>query len=199
MLSVIAVVTGYLLGSLSFSYLFGRWFKGIDIREHGSGNAGATNTLRVLGKKAAAAVLLLDAGKGVLAVWIGHWAASGNGWIAPLCGLAAVIGHNWPVYFGFRGGKGIATTIGVVATLSFWPTLIAGIAAILVIAVTRYVSVGSLLFAALLPFLLYFMDRPKEVFAASIVIAVFAFIRHRSNLVKLATGRENKLGGRKSM
>ena len=121
MLSIITIVVGYLLGSISFSYLFGKWFKGIDIRKHGSGNAGATNTLRVLGKGPAILVLLLDALKGVVAVLLGVWAAPGPDdiWIRVLCGLAAIVGHNWPVFFGFRGGKGIATTIGVMATLCF--------------------------------------------------------------------------------
>lgn len=200
MFEVISVAIGYLLGSISFSYLYGKWFKGIDIREHGSGNAGATNTLRVLGKKAGILVFLLDIGKGVLAVWIGRWAAADDtGWVPVLCGLAAVIGHNWPVYFGFRGGKGIATTIGALASLSFLPALIAGVLAILTIAVTRYVSLGSLVFAALLPFLIGFMGDSAEILTASIIFAVFAFVRHRTNIVKLAQGRENKLSGRKPM
>jgi glycerol-3-phosphate acyltransferase PlsY len=192
-----AIVIGYLLGSISFSYLFGRWLKGIDIRKHGSGNAGATNTLRVLGKGPAILVLVLDALKGVLAVWIGHLAST-NEWIPVLCGLGAILGHNWPVYFGFKGGKGIATTIGVMATLAFLPTLFAGLLAILIIALTRYVSLGSLLLTALLPFLIWGMSRPVEIIWASVVVCVLAFIRHRTNITKLLQGKENKLGSRKA-
>ncbi|WP_424991765.1 glycerol-3-phosphate 1-O-acyltransferase PlsY [Paenibacillus turpanensis] len=197
MVTAAAVVAGYLLGSINFSYLYGKWFKNIDIRKHGSGNAGATNTLRVLGKGPAIGVLALDVGKGIAAVWIGRWlGAEGEELLPILAGLGAIIGHNWPVFFSFRGGKGIATTIGVVATLCFLPALIAGIIAILSIVITRYVSLGSLIFTALLPFSIWLMDRPDSILVASIIIAVFAFVRHRTNIVKLAQGKENKLGKR---
>ncbi|MBD0380607.1 glycerol-3-phosphate 1-O-acyltransferase PlsY [Paenibacillus sp. WST5] len=194
------IVAGYLLGSISFSYLFGKWFKGIDIRKHGSGNAGATNTLRVLGKGPAILVLLLDALKGVAAVFIGKLAAPGADeiWIPVLCGLAAIVGHNWPIYYGFRGGKGIATTIGVMATLCFIPTVIAGVTAIVIIAITRFVSLGSLILTALLPFLIWGMDRPLPILWISILLCVFAFVRHRTNIVKLIQGKENKLGQKRA-
>ncbi|MEW9699008.1 glycerol-3-phosphate 1-O-acyltransferase PlsY [Paenibacillus sp. SI8] len=196
MFPIVTIIVGYLLGSISFSYLFGKWFKGIDIRKHGSGNAGATNTLRVLGKGPAILVLLLDGFKGVGAVYLGKWVAPGADeiWIPVLCGLAAIVGHNWPIYFGFRGGKGIATTIGVMATLCFIPTVIAGVTAIVIIAITRFVSLGSLILTALLPFLIWGMDRPLPVLWISILLCVFAFVRHRTNIVKLLQGKENKLG-----
>jgi glycerol-3-phosphate acyltransferase PlsY len=197
LLAIIAIAAGYLLGSVSFSYLFGKWFKGIDIRNHGSGNAGATNTLRVLGKGPAVLVLILDALKGVLAVSIGKWFGAEE-WVIVLSGLLAIIGHNWPVYFGFRGGKGIATTIGVMASLCFLPTLFAGLLAIVLIAVTRYVSLGSLLLTAILPFFIWGMGRPVEILWASIVVCLFAFIRHRTNIAKLLHGKENKLGSKKA-
>ena len=198
MIGVAAAVVSYLLGSISFSYLYGRLFKGLDIRKHGSGNAGATNTLRVLGKGPAILVLALDVLKAVAAVWIGKGLGAGESWIPVLCGLAVIIGHNWPIFFGFRGGKGIATTIGVMASLCFLPALYAGLIAILVIVFTRYVSLGSLLFTALLPLFIWGMGRPSEILWASIVIGVFAFVRHRSNIVKLIQGKENKLGARKA-
>ncbi|MBP1988906.1 glycerol-3-phosphate 1-O-acyltransferase PlsY [Paenibacillus eucommiae] len=198
MLSIVAIAVGYLLGSISFSYLFGKWFKGIDIRKHGSGNAGATNTLRVLGKGPAITVLLLDGLKGIIAVLLGQWAGGDNLWIPVLCGLAAIIGHNWPVYFGFRGGKGIATTIGVMATLAFLPTLFAGLLAIAIIALTRYVSLGSLLLTAILPFFLWGMGRPVEILWFSVIVAIFAFARHRANIAKLLQGKENKIGTKKA-
>ncbi|RAV18540.1 glycerol-3-phosphate 1-O-acyltransferase PlsY [Paenibacillus contaminans] len=197
MLSIVSVLISYLLGSISFSFLAGKWLKGIDIRKHGSGNAGATNTLRVLGKGPAITVLLLDALKGVLAVWIGKWFVPDDLWVIIACGLAAIIGHNWPVYFGFRGGKGIATTIGVMATLVFVPVLIAGLIAILTIALTRYVSLGSLLLTGLLPIIIILMNKPLPLLWASLLLAVFAFVRHRSNIVKLVKGQENKLGAKK--
>ncbi|MCA0754432.1 glycerol-3-phosphate 1-O-acyltransferase PlsY [Paenibacillus sp. N4] len=193
---VIAVALSYLLGSVSFSIVIAKWVKGIDIRQHGSGNAGATNTLRVLGKGPGILVFLLDIGKGVAAVWIGH-ALGDNSWIPVLCGLAAIVGHNWPVWFRFKGGKGIATTVGVIATLAFVPALCAGIIAIAAIAVTRYVSLGSLLFAALTPVFISILHFSVPLLSASLLICLFAFVRHRTNLVKLFQGTENKLGAKK--
>jgi len=198
-LNVATIIMAYLLGSVSFSYLYGRLFKGIDIRKHGSGNAGATNTLRVLGKGPAILVLALDIAKAVVAVWLPVWIGDGDTGVRVLCGVAVIIGHNWPVYFGFKGGKGIATTIGVMATLSFLPALLAGIIAILSIVVTKYVSLGSLLFTALLPLFIVGLGEIDEVFWLSLVIAGFAFIRHRSNIVKLVKGQENKLGAKRNL
>lgn len=193
---VIAVALSYLLGSVSFSIVIAKWVKGIDIRQHGSGNAGATNTLRVLGKGPGILVFLLDIAKGVAAVWIGH-GLGGNDWIPALCGLSAIIGHNWPVWFRFKGGKGIATTVGVIATLAFVPALCAGIIAIATIALTRYVSLGSLLFAALTPLFISIFYFSVPLLCASLLICIFAFVRHRTNIVKLFQGTENKLGAKK--
>ncbi|TVY11598.1 glycerol-3-phosphate 1-O-acyltransferase PlsY [Paenibacillus cremeus] len=197
MISLLSALISYLLGSISFSYLAGRLLKGIDIRKHGSGNAGATNTLRVLGKGPGITVLLLDMLKGVAAVWIGTLHSGGDPLIQVLAGVCVIAGHNWPVFFGFRGGKGIATTIGVMVTLAFLPALFAGIVCILAIAATRYVSLGSLVFTALLPILIWFMHYPTEIFVLSLLLFVFAWVRHRSNIAKLLTGKENKLGAKR--
>ncbi|PZE22208.1 acyl-phosphate glycerol 3-phosphate acyltransferase [Paenibacillus xerothermodurans] len=191
------ILLGYLLGSISFSYLAGKLLKGIDIRDHGSGNAGATNTLRVLGVGPAITVLVLDAVKGLAAVKIGQWLGDGSALLLVLCGIAAIIGHNWPIYFGFRGGKGIATTIGVMVTLALVPALCAGVFAILAIAVTRYVSLGSLLFTALIPVFIWFMDLPIETFVLSVLVFAFALFKHRTNIAKLIKGQENKIGVKK--
>ncbi|WP_424766087.1 glycerol-3-phosphate 1-O-acyltransferase PlsY [Paenibacillus sp. sgz302251] len=193
---VIAVALSYLLGSVSFSIVIAKWVKGIDIRQHGSGNAGATNTLRVLGKGPGILVFVLDIAKGVAAVWIGH-GLSDNSWIPVLCGLAAIVGHNWPIWFRFKGGKGIATTVGVIATLAFVPALCAGIVAIATIALTRYVSLGSLLFAALTPLFIAIFYFSLPLLSVSLLICIFAFVRHQSNIVKLLKGTENKLGAKK--
>jgi glycerol-3-phosphate acyltransferase PlsY len=199
MFAIISIVLGYLIGAINFSFLYGRLFRGIDIRNHGSGNAGATNTLRVLGKGPGILVLVLDVLKGVAAVLIGQWAAApGQTWVPVVCGLLSIVGHNWPVYFGFRGGKGVATTIGVMATLAFLPTLIACLIAVAAIAISRYVSLGSLLIALFLPFLLLIMHRPAELIWTSVLLCIFVFVRHRSNIVKLASGKENKLGAKAS-
>lgn len=193
-MAVIVVLASYLLGSVSFSVLIARWRGGIDIRAHGSGNAGATNTLRVLGPGPAVAVFALDALKGVAAVAAALWLAPDRPWIHMAAGLAAVAGHNWPLWFRFRGGKGIATTIGIVATLMFLPGLAAGAVGILAIALTRYVSLGSLLFTGLLPVAAWLFDKPPAYIWGSLAIAVFAWFRHRGNVAKLLKGEENKLG-----
>nr|WP_245339008.1 glycerol-3-phosphate 1-O-acyltransferase PlsY [Paenibacillus shirakamiensis] len=184
------------MGSVSFSVLLARLLKGIDIRQHGSGNAGATNTLRILGKGPAILVLVLDVLKGIAAVWLGRWLGNGSEWIPSLCGIAAIIGHNWPLYFRFRGGKGIATTIGVMVTLAFGPALWAGLIAIIAIILTRYVSLGSLLFVGFTPVFLAIAGDTGPYFWTSIIIGVFAFWRHRTNIVKIVHGKENKLGSK---
>ncbi len=194
---ILGIAAGYLLGSVSFSILMAKWLKNIDIRQHGSGNAGATNTLRVLGKGPALAVFLLDIAKGIIAVLIGWWAGDGEDWIPVLCGLAAILGHNWPIFFRFRGGKGIATTIGAVAMLMFWPALAAGILGILTIAFTRYVSLGSLVFAVLLPISTAVFGAQLPYIWGAAAVCVLAVWRHRKNIVKLLNGTENKLGGKK--
>ncbi|GAB7386248.1 glycerol-3-phosphate 1-O-acyltransferase PlsY [Bacillaceae bacterium] len=194
MFFVIAALAGYLLGSVSFSYLIAKKIANIDIREYGSGNAGATNTLRVLGKGPAAAVLLLDAGKGGAAVFLASAVTGGDEAAMVAAGVMAVVGHNWPLFFGFRGGKGIATTIGVMATLAFLPTLLAGLVAILVIAWKKYVSLGSLTLVLLLPLLLYTFQVPSAYVWGSICVAVLGVVRHYRNIVQLLRGKERKLG-----
>lgn len=188
---------GYLLGSVSFSYLLGRLLKKVDIRQHGSGNAGATNTLRVLGKGPAIVVLILDTLKGIIAIIIAYWLV-GAGWGTALAGLAAIIGHNWPVFFGFRGGKGVATTIGVVATLVFYPALFAGILGIISIFITRFVSLGSLLFITVTTIIAFIFNEyynyPVSYLYLLVIVTILSFWRHRSNISRLAKGTESKIG-----
>jgi glycerol-3-phosphate acyltransferase PlsY len=194
--SLLAVVVSYLLGSVSFSILFARWLRKIDIRQHGSGNAGATNTLRVLGKGPAIAVFLLDIAKGIAAVSLGRLLGDAE-WVPVAAGLAAIVGHNWPLYFRFKGGKGIATTIGALAMLAFLPALVAGIVAILTIVFTRYVSLGSMVFAVLLPIAIALFHLNAVYVWGAVIVAVLAVLRHRKNIEKLFKGTENKIGGSK--
>ncbi|WP_100372688.1 glycerol-3-phosphate 1-O-acyltransferase PlsY [Bacillus sp. FJAT-45037] len=198
----IVILIGYLLGSISFSYLIAKKIKKVDIRHHGSGNAGATNTLRVLGVGPAITVLSLDIVKGIAAVWIGIFLAPDASGIFPaFAGLAAILGHNWPVYFGFRGGKGVATTIGVIATLVFFPALYAGIIAIISILLTRYVSLGSLLFALCTPIFAFLLLETYQIPAMYIILTIFvavlSFWRHRENIQRLLNGTESKIGQKK--
>ncbi|MDQ0205904.1 glycerol-3-phosphate 1-O-acyltransferase PlsY [Alkalicoccobacillus murimartini] len=199
---LVSISIGYLLGSISFSYLIGKKLLKLDIRTMGSKSAGATNTLRVMGKGPAISVLVLDIAKGIVAVWLGVILGDGNAWVPTLAGLAAILGHNWPIYFGFRGGKGVATTIGVIATLVLFPALLAGVIAIGSIFVTRYVSLGSLLFVVLTPLstwlLMNYYDYPIEYFYLTVAVALLSLWKHRTNIQRLLTGTENKLGAKKA-
>jgi glycerol-3-phosphate acyltransferase PlsY len=187
-------IAGYLLGSISFSYLIVKQLKGIDIRKHGSGNAGATNTQRILGTGPALFVLLLDALKGAVAVWIGSALGDASSFYAIIGGVAAVIGHNWPIFLGFKGGKGIATTLGVMLTVAFVPTLIASLITLLVIALTRYVSLGSMTLLVLIPLLMYLFDFPSSVIVCTLFISVLGIFRHHENIRRLFAGTERKIG-----
>lgn len=192
---LLSLLAAYLIGSISTSTLITRWRARIDIRDVGSGNAGATNTLRVLGLRWGLVVLVLDACKGVIAALIAialvhqPWA-----WLA--AGLAVVIGHNWPVFFGFRGGKGIATTIGVYLVLLPVPALLAGVIAILLIAVTRYVSLGAISLVILAPVFCAALDRPVSTLVFTILIAVLSVYRHRQNIARLFRGQEHRIFSR---
>ncbi|MBA4603701.1 glycerol-3-phosphate 1-O-acyltransferase PlsY [Thermoactinomyces sp. AMNI-1] len=189
----ISILISYLLGSISFSYLFTRWLKGVDIRNYGSGNAGATNTLRVLGTGPAAIVFVLDALKGVASVGIGNWMSHGDHIMMVVCGIAAVVGHNWPVFLRFRGGKGIATTVGVAASCFFGATLISGILAILFIAVTRYVSLGSLVLTIFIPIVMWIMNYSGLMIGLMLIITAMAILRHKQNISNLIHGTERKI------
>ncbi|WP_173221895.1 glycerol-3-phosphate 1-O-acyltransferase PlsY [Kroppenstedtia pulmonis] len=194
--SILAVLISYLLGSISTSYWITKLLKGTDIRSQGSGNAGATNMLRVVGKGPAAIVFILDMLKGMAAVGIASLMDVDPA-VIMLSGLAAVVGHNWPIFLGFRGGKGIATTIGVMILLTFLAAVIAGVVAILIILLTRYVSLGSLFFAAILPLLIAVLDYPTSFIYISLLVTLLAFLRHASNIKRLINGTENKMSSSK--
>ncbi|PTM58667.1 glycerol-3-phosphate 1-O-acyltransferase PlsY [Desmospora activa] len=191
----LAIGLAYLLGSISFSFWITKILRGTDIRTQGSGNAGATNMLRTVGKGPALAVFLLDMVKGMVAVGLA-WVLTGEPTWMMSAGIAAIVGHNWPIFLGFRGGKGIATTIGVTALLTLTAALVAGAVAIFAILITRYVSLGSLLFAAGLPIAIFLFDYPTSYVYLSFVITVMAFIRHSANIKRLLQGTESKLGAK---
>ncbi|MDG5787613.1 glycerol-3-phosphate 1-O-acyltransferase PlsY [Evansella sp. AB-P1] len=197
MFAFISILISYLLGSVSFSYLIAKKIKKVDIRQHGSGNAGATNTLRVLGIGPAIAVLLLDCAKGIVAVVLAFNLTS-DPTIAAASGLASIIGHNWPIYYGFRGGKGVATTIGVLASLVLFAALISGVIAIITIIISRYVSLGSIIFitgtTVITVFFSSFFSYPVSFSYFTVAIAILSIWRHRTNIVRLVKGNESKIG-----
>ncbi|MBO8163025.1 MAG: glycerol-3-phosphate 1-O-acyltransferase PlsY [Brevibacillus sp.] len=189
-----SLLISYLLGSISFSYLLGKKMAGIDIRTVGSGNAGATNTLRVLGIGPAIVVLILDAVKGLAAMGVAYWLTGGDPVAYALAGMFAIIGHNWPVFFGFKGGKGIATTLGVSLGLSPTAFLLSALITVSVIYFTRYVSLGSLVYVTVLPVFLYLFAAESAYVWISLLITLFAYMRHYTNIVNLLEGKERKLG-----
>ncbi len=199
MSSTLVILVAYLTGSIPFSYLVVRLLTGVDIRRVGSGNPGATNVSRVAGGVAAVLVLALDIGKGALPVLAAQrlglpdWAAAG-------AALAAVLGHVFPLYLGFRGGKGVATAIGVLGALAPLPTLAAAAVFILVVAWSGFVSLGSIVAVPLIPMLLLAgglaagTPPPSATVAGSVLIAILVLLRHTSNVRRLRAGTEGRLG-----
>ena len=196
---IISIVIAYLLGSISFSIIFSKKFAGFDVREKGSGNAGSTNVLRTVGKKAAILTLVCDALKGVVAVLIAIviskiWKESDVETLKYLAGFFAIVGHTFPVFFGFKGGKGVATALGVLLTLNWKVGLICLIFALIIMAFTRIVSIGSILAAVLFPILTIFIGNTKFIcIIISFLIASFVIYNHRENIKRLREGNENKL------
>jgi glycerol-3-phosphate acyltransferase PlsY len=188
------VVGGYLLGSVSFALWLVRWRTGSDIRTVGSGNAGATNVLRAHGKGLAVAVALLDVAKGTAAVLLVRLVTADPRYAAA-AGLAAVLGHVFPLFSGFRGGKGVATAVGAFLALAPLATVICLAVFLLIVAVSRYVSLGSVVAIVLLPPTAGLLSRaPRAVVVAAAATALVVVFKHVDNLKRLARGEERKLG-----
>ena len=193
---VIVSVIAYLLGNFSSAYLVSRAFGKIDIRKHGSGNAGSTNVLRVLGVKAAILVFIGDVLKGVIAVLIGRYLAGSNGEI--LAGLLVVAGHNWPILLGGKGGKGIATTVGLMIPIDPLLVLYIVAAGIIIIAATRYDSLASITGMVVFPIAMIITQKPFEYIVFSLILAAMGLFKHRSNIGRLVRGQESKIGLKKN-
>ncbi len=200
LLGVALVLIAYLVGSISFSVLIVRDRAGFDVRDRGSGNAGATNVLRLVGKGPAAAVLLLDVAKGVAPVVLARFLEA-PGPIAGGAALASVAGHAFPVFHGFRGGKGVATAAGALGSLALGPAGLAALVFTAATAATRYVSLASVTAVTSFPVLLYLCGRagwtpapPTWLFASSLAIAALIAARHSDNFRRLAAGTEHRLG-----
>ena len=195
---LIAAGAAYLIGSVPFAIVLVRLFRGVDVRTQGSGNAGATNVLRTAGKALAIGTMVLDVGKGVVAVLLMRSLTFDPRWLG-VTALAAVLGHVFPVWFGFRGGKGVATAIGGFGVLAPWAVLAVATAFILVIATTRLVSLGSITAACLLPLAMRLLfHAPDAEVAAAAAVTLVLVISHRANIRRLVEGTERRLGGRDS-
>ena len=201
MYRLIALGLGYLLGGIQTAILYGK-LKGIDIRNHGSGNAGATNTLRVLGKKAALVVFLGDVLKAVVAVIAAKLLFPEMALITGLyAGIGAIIGHSYPIFFKFKGGKGIAVTVGAIYMIDLRVAIIVSLIFITSAFVTRIVSLSSLLLTSFIPILFVVFYRGNEYRVEAVIlgvaIAAITAYRHKANIERMINGTEAKLGSKK--
>jgi len=198
------IVGAYLLGSIPAGVMAGRILRGIDVREHGSGNPGTSNALRILGPGPALAVLLIDVGKGWLATAVAFridvdGLPFDDAWVPLIVGLAAVAGHLWPVWVGFRGGKGVATGAGVMAALEPLAMLIGALVFLVVVAASRWVSLGSMVSAISMPLVIVALQRlggidvPPRTLVAAALLALLILLNHRSNIQDLLAGKERKI------
>ena len=193
------LIACYLLGSVPSGYLIGKAFKGIDIRDFGSGNIGFTNVLRAIGTFPALIVLIIDITKGIISVYLGFFFAQLMGIdsqvMGGIGGLASIVGHNWPIFLKFKGGKGVAVTAGVFLALTPIPFLLSLLVMVGIIALTRYVSLGSIVAAGSLPFFVFWLgNNARLYFSLSIVAALFILFKHRNNIQRLLRSKESKIG-----
>lgn len=205
LLIITGIIVSYLLGSIPTAYIFGRVLKGIDIRKFGSGNVGATNAMRVLGALPAIAVLLIDIFKGLAAVLlVGNFVSQRTDYLPHealrmIFGACAIAGHSWTVFLGFRGGKGIATSFGVLIALAIKIPPLRLILALLSVtwlvtfAITRIVSVASILSAALLPIYMLLFRQPPMIVISITILSIFVILRHKSNLIRIFRGEERPI------
>ncbi|MFS8840252.1 glycerol-3-phosphate 1-O-acyltransferase PlsY [Synechococcus sp. W55.2] len=190
--ALLAVLGGYLLGSIPTGYWVGRWWGGIDIRQQGSGSTGATNVLRTLGKGPALLVLLVDAAKGAAAVALGS--ALGSAWWVVLAALFAVIGHSRSCWLGFRGGKSVATSLGILLAMA-WPVALTTFGVwLLGLALTRIVSFSSLLAAVAAPVVMWATAQPLPYLLFALAGGVYVIGAHRRNIKRLLAGSEPRIG-----
>lgn len=205
---IIVTIIAYLLGSISFSVIISKKMAGFDVRQKGSGNAGTTNVLRTVGKKASIITLICDILKGVVAILvayvIGLVVKEGidKALLIQLAGIAVILGHTFPIFFGFKGGKGIATALGVLMMTNWNIGLICLVFALVLMILTKIVSLGSIAAAVLFPVLIMFMPHNAYLVDGnyiiySILLAVLVVFNHRANVKRLLTGTENKIDFKK--
>ena len=206
---IVMLLIAYVIGSINFSVIFSKKFAGFDVREKGSGNAGSTNMLRSVGKGAAALTLICDILKGVVAISIAiilgnMFKDTNKGLLVQIAGIAVVIGHTFPIFFGFKGGKGVATSLGILLMSNWQIGLICLVFALILMILTRMVSLGSCAAAVLFPVLTLFINDNYTVltegkngttyFIYSLILAIIVLFNHRSNIKRILNGTENRLG-----
>lgn len=204
---IIVTIIAYLLGSISFAVIFGKKIKGIDVREKGSRNAGSTNVLRTAGKKAAALTLLCDVLKGVVAIFIAFIAGkifnnTDSALLVQLAAMAVAIGHTFPIFFEFKGGKGVATSLGIILMINWQIGLICLAFWLVIVILTKMVSLGSIGAAVLFPILTIFIRENYIIsngyyFVFAILLAILVIFNHKENIKRLLEGKENKFSFKK--
>jgi acyl phosphate:glycerol-3-phosphate acyltransferase len=196
--ALVWLFASYLLGAIPTSHIVSRSIAHIDLRQHGSGNLGATNLFRVLGWKYAIPVALFDIAKGVVPVLVFARQHSNSELFAVTCGVAAIVGHVFSVFVGFKGGKGVATAAGVMLALTPVSLGVAALVWVVVVRLTGYVSLGSIAAAAVLPLAVYLLEHPDspELLWIDVLVAAGVIVLHRKNIHRLLKGTENRFGRR---
>jgi len=195
--NIFLIILGYFIGAIPFGYIAGK-LRGIDVRKEGSGNIGSTNVSRVLGKKTGRIVQVLDIAKGIMPVVIGkilicHLSRPDTSFFLVAIGLATICGHNWPIFLGFKGGKGVNTSLGVALGLMPVNAILCFAVWALVVFVWKYISLGSIVGAITFPILAFIFKEPWIFRILAIIVALFIVIRHKSNIKRLLKGEEPKM------
>lgn len=188
---VLIVIIAYLIGSIPFGYLIVRAKEGGDVRETGSGGTGATNVTRRAGRSAGVLTLILDALKGALAVFVAQFMLQTD-WLTAAAAIAVIVGHIFPIWLGFKGGKGVATGVGVFLVLSPLAVLGAGVIFLAIVLLTKYISLGSIIAAASIPLFVWLQKGTGPLLTAAVVGALLIVFAHRGNIVRLWNGTESR-------
>ncbi len=197
-MELISVIAAYLLGGIPFGYLLVRLKTGKDVRKEGSGNIGATNVLRTTGRAIAVATLLLDVAKGYGAVWLAAWLTNDSAIWMSAAALAVMLGHAYPIFLKFKGGKAVASCLGAFLYLTPLPVAAVALVFIVTVAATKHISAGSILAAATFPFGVWLILHPPiYVFLASLIAGAFIVWRHSANIARIRSGTENVFTWRK--
>lgn len=194
MIIVLIIISCYLLGSIPFGYIIGKLFKKVDIREFGSGNIGTSNAFRTLGPFLASLVLISDIGKGIFSIYLVRYFNIDNLLILTIAGFVVICGHDWSLFLGFKGGKGIATTFGVVFALNPTIAILAITIWLIVLIITKYTSLSSILaMISILVFTILF-KQPYEYIVFSAIILILSIFKHKENIKRLKLRKERKIG-----
>ena len=198
-IGLVFVVAAYLIGNFNFAYILVKFLKNEDVRDYGSGNAGTTNVLRVMGKNVAIPVFLLDALKGCLVIVVGRYLLNLDEVFLVCGGIAVVAGHNWPAFLQFRGGKGTATSIGVFLVYDWEVAIITIMIGLIVLAIWKMVSLTSMVGMTMLPVFTLLLGRTITELVFAVVLCLFSLFQHRKNIGRIIQGRESKLGQKVKM